>query len=369
MKFKQILFLVVILVYFSCEKETRKNIISISDDQFAMTHKIVGTPILTDNYDKNNDIKIIDSLLILKASFNYGKYFYTVYNKRDLTKIGHFAHRGEGPEEWQYLNDSNQFEKTDSALYIWAHSYRRGELLKININKSLKDSLKYPVVEEKIVINSKVFPFMHLFYVNDSTTIASPRWDDLEQVRIESYDPRTEAIIKSDLFPTMKNSGKLPSAVLNSIYSVRFAKRPNHNDFVQAMYLFNRIDFFDEDLTVQFSLVDGDNWKDNYYDEREFNPDSNYFEGRVKGYEGVTTTENYVVTVDFERKRNQLDDSKIEELHIKIFSWEGKPICLFKIKDDIYSATLDEEEGMLYGIDNNNEKILRYDIKEIMKSW
>lgn len=360
------IFLSIILI--SCNKTAQKNIKLIANSDFLNIEKISGEVILKNDHNKNRNISIIDSLLLLGISIGSGNHFYTVYNKNSLTEIGKIGVKGNGPNEWKYLRDNNQFEKSSSGISIWTNSFEKGFLYKLNITKTLKSGKPNPVIDERISIDSKIFPFLSLFYVNNRKVVGNSWFNDPEQVRIQSYDPITKSIKKSNLFPIMKNQGLLPAEVINSLYSTRFTKHPSKNMFAQAMYMFNRIDVFDENLKLVYSIVDGNNWEDNYYDEKEIDPESNYFEGKTMGYDGITSTNNFLIAVDYKRKRSNIDNSILES-HIKIFNWEGSPICLLKITDDIYSAFLDEDEGMLYGIDENNEKILRYNIKNLIKKW
>ncbi|UAM98051.1 TolB-like 6-bladed beta-propeller domain-containing protein [Polaribacter litorisediminis] len=354
-------------IFINCKTNIDKEIVKISKDDFPKTEKISGEIILKEDYNRNYSIKVFENILLIRLSDSPN--YYSVYNKYTFEYLGSIGVKGEAGNEWITMYDSGQLEKTESGICLWVHRYQKGFFAQVNITKTLATKKPIPIYEKIINIDAKSFPFFNLFYLEDNLNIIGNCWlTDQNQVRIKSYDINTKKIKKSELFPKIKNLEKLPIQVVKSLYSSGFKKHPTKNIFFQAMYMFDRIDIFDENLNLKKSIVGGENWKDNYYDAREINPASNFLEGKVNGYAGISASESYIIAVDVNKKKSNIDNT-VKESYIKIFDWEGKPICRLKSTDDLFSISLDEKEGILYATDINNEKVLRYDINKIMEKW
>jgi len=364
---KEILLLCFLFLLFGCVQKKEKHIIYVKNTDFPLTESIYGEVILKKDYNKNLSIDVFDDILLIRPDYSSSIYYHA-YDKNSLKYLGGIGVRGEGDKEWLTVYDSGQFEKSGSEIYLWLHRYQKGFLSKINISKTLKSGSPYPVIEKTLKVDSKDFPFFTLFTLNNEKLIGNCWMSEEGQVRIKSYNIATKVVKKSKLFPQIKNSSHLPSEVINSLYSSGFRKHPSKNLFMQSMYMFNRIDIFDENLTLKHSIVGGENWRDNYYDGTEINPASDFFKNRVNGYISSRVTKNYILVVDSNKKKSIIDNF-VKESYIKIFNWEGQPICILKTSDNIFSISLDEEDGILYATDVVNEKILRYNIKKIMEKW
>ena len=47
---------------------------------------------------------------------------------------------------------------------------------------------------------------------------------------------------------------------------------------------------------------------------------------------------------------------------VRVFNWEGSLVRVIQLPDDLMSIAVDEKTQMMYGVDFNNEKILKYNI-------
>ncbi|EON77929.1 putative lipoprotein [Lunatimonas lonarensis] len=348
----------------SNEQEKAAKKISFGD--FGPVEKIQGESIVQNDYNINRLVYVMDTLLLLMTES--GKYFFNVYHKNTLEYQGSFGVRGEGPEEWRMINFAGQFEIASSGICIWVSEYHRGFISKINITKTLKNSSPYPVIDQTININSKKFPFLDMIYVSDEKLISRCWIYEEDYVRIKSLDPKTQNIKKSELFPKITNVEKLPADIINSLYTATLSKHPSKNLFVQATFIFDRIDIFDEDLKLVRSIVDGNNWRDEYYDALEIDVESDFISDKVSGYNNISLTERYIFAIDAKSKISQVDGTVLEKT-IKVFDWEGNPVCLMRTTDNIFGISVDEQEGVLYATDMENEKVLRYAIKDLMERW
>jgi hypothetical protein len=340
----------------------------VAKKDFPKVIELKGEPILTEDYNHHHKIFVIDKYLMTLV--NSGKYQYHVFDKRTHNYLGPIGLRGQGPNEWEIPQTTlGQFEKTNDAIMFWNFDYLRGNFNKINLTKTLATKSIDPVIEKTIRINMREFPYFQLFQGKESDKIYATGWIyEANRVRLKSYNPTDHSIRKSALFPRINNSNHLPSEVMNSLYGGSFGKHPNQDKFVQAMFTFNRIDIFDENLNVINSIVDGENWRDGYFDGKEMDITRDYLSPLVDGYNGLAVSENFIFAL--EAKENiGTEEEKENESFIRVFNWDGKPLAYFEIPHDLSSIDIDESNGYLYATDYQHELVLRFNISNQIKEW
>lgn len=359
-----------ILVFFfnSIVNESNAQILlKVKKQDFPKMATINGQEILAQDFNHHHKIFVIDTLLLTMV--NSGANHYHVYHKDKLTYLGPIGIRGEGPDQWEIPQTTvGQFEKTKEGIKLWYFDYLRGNYNLMNLTKTLNSGSAYPIVEKKTRINMKVFPYFQLFMGNNNRIYANSWVYEQNRGRIKSFDLETNKIYKSGLFPVIKNNDRLPAETKNSLYGGSFYKHPTKDKFVQALYMFNRIDIFDENLKVIKTIVDGENWKDNYYDAFDIDPTKDFFEGKIDGYNGLALSENFIFALEADRNVNA-QINKENESFIRVYDWDGKPVAFLTVKHDLSSIAIDESKGKLYATDYSHELVLRFDISQLIKSW
>jgi hypothetical protein len=53
------------------------------------------------------------------------------------------------------------------------------------------------------------------------------------------------------------------------------------------------------------------------------------------------------------------------ELHI--IDWDGNPVCKLILDRKLKSATVDFDAGFMYGVSEMEDRVYRYDIRDILK--
>lgn len=350
-----------------CQESNAQLLVKVSKTEFPQKITLKGEPILENDFNHHHRIFVIDTLLLTMV--NSGDNHYHVFHKNKLNYLGSVGVRGEGPNEWEIPQTTvGQFEINTEGIKLWYFDFLRGNYSLMNLTKTLTSGSPYPIVERKLRINMKVFPYYQLFMGNNNRIYAGGWIYEQNRVRLKSYDLNTKEISKSTLFPTIKNTKKIPTETMNSLYGGGFDKHPTLNKFVQAMYMFNRIDIFDENLNVIKSIVDGENWKDNYYDGLQIDPTKEFFNGRVDGYNTVATSENFIFSVEADKNIN-LEIKKENESFIRVYDWNGTPKAYLTINHDLTSIDIDEKNGMLYATDYDHELVLKFDISLLMKTF
>ena len=365
LKFKKEWFLILVIFGLVSNSMGQSIITKVSKRNFPLVKKIKGEEILIDDYNHHHHIFVVGDYLLTLV--NSGPHNYHVFDKKTYKYLGPIGIRGEGPNEWQIPQTTlGQYEKTKDGLLLWNYDYLRGNFNKINLTKTLASKSAKPIIENTIRINMREFPYFQLFQGNNGKIYATSWIYEQNRGRLKYFDPITKTSKKSELFPKIRNAHLLPSEVLNSLYGAPFDKHPFMDKYVQALFVFNRIDIFDENLKVVKSIVDGDNWQDNYYDAKEINPTENYIRPRINGYNGLAVSENFIFAL--EAKRNVgTDQEKENESFIRVYNWDCKPVAFLEIEHDLSSIDIDEASGILYATDYTHELVLKFDINQILK--
>jgi len=358
---KTCLFIIVSFLILACQSEKENYIIKVSKNDFKKSLKIVGNEILKEDFNLNREIFVVDSLIILKTGS--GKNYFNVYNKESFELLGSVGIRGEGPDEWQVINFTGQFDITNEGeIGMWVSNFKKGFIYKVNINETLRKKNPEPVIDKNFRIDGRRYPFFNPFYVSGETFVSKSWITEDEFVRIKSFEFSTGTVKKSGLFPVIQNIENLPVEVINTIYTSSFKKHPKKEIFGQALYFFNRIDIFDKDLKTLISIVDGETWKDFHYDAANIDFESDFLSDFQQFYSGLFLSQKYIYVLTAGEK------DKSGSKHFRIFDYSGNPIVILNVSDEIYSFSVDENDDFLYAIDRENEKILRYSLKNILKN-
>ena len=367
MKYIGLLSMALIIASCSQKESYSDGIKKISKEDFLISKNIEADTVPIKDYNLNWKIIVSDSFLIIqKKPFQLkGKQtFFSVYHKTKLDYLGGIGVKGEGPwhDEWSYIMQSGQVLNKNGQSLLWVYHNNYGFAALLNITQTLLSNSPKPIIDTTIVVDANQFAFTNLTKINNN--LISDTWmSDTPQSLLKTLNLKTKNIYYHPLTPTMQNIDVLPSEVISSLYTSSFKKHPKNGKIAQTMKLFNRINFFDDDLNLTKSIVDGENWKNEFYDAKEINIESNFFEGRIDGYNGLEVSDKFVFALKI-RKENQ------ENSELRVFDWQGNPAFLINIKNPIsFSMSFDEDTNTLYALDSNNDLLLKFDLTVIIKEW
>lgn len=328
------------------------------------SEKLNGKIISIDNSIEFSGILTLDTLLLMKTSSKHKEYF-KIYNTQNCDFLGDIGERGEAPHQWKFVVTNDLLTKNDNEYHIWVSDRFDGYLKQVNINKSLDSENELPIYNNEYSINANLFPFNRV-YALDGYLIGDTGYEDESFSRFKKMDLETKEIEYIPFFPKIKDFQKIPAPVLYNIYVGALKKHPNKNIFVSTPSTFNRIDFLNDNLEVYKSIVDGDNWKDNYYDANEIDIASDQTYEMQDGHHSTNVTENYIFT----RYRNiskEIDGRQNkEESMIKVLDWEGNPIKLLYLDCDAFTFAYNEKLKTLFVVDIVNEHILTYNLNGVL---
>jgi len=379
---KSLFVLLLICCLFSCTKDKEieeKEEIIVPYSKFQKTIELTGEQILKQDRAAVF-IDLIDTLLMVKAKRN-ADHLYYLYGSIGEKYMGAVGVKGDRPDAWNgpFLHN-NQFIKEKGEIKFWVHDISRQELLLVNLTKTLASNQSVPVIESTLKVDQTKFPFDYAYIHEDSVVYASPGYFDFENYIIKRIDLKTNDIKYSEVFPKIKNVNFLRSEELVRFYGGPIIKHPSEELFIDFTQHFNRINLIGFDLELKLSIVSGNSWKDEYYDGEEFeknrqregvfaNLKNYYFEGEV----GEKYSYGLFVDQKVSERNKLFTDQKVSErsksikpVEIRVFDLKGNALFKLQIPEYLNSFTVDEKRGFIYGVSSSEEKIMRYDISEIL---
>ncbi|RRO15845.1 BF3164 family lipoprotein [Flavobacteriaceae bacterium 14752] len=367
MKVRIIYLNIVFFAFISCDK-TDENIIRHNKNSFFISKNLNGEVVPLKDFNLNKTITVFDTLIILgKSPFQTkkGSAFFNVYHKTKYNFLGSIGVKGDGPwhNEWSEIHHNQQISISNANQFLWLYNYNNGFVAKLNLSKTIESKSSKPVIDTTILVNAKKFPYLSLNITNDNL-IATPWLNETPQSLIKKIDLENNSLKKIKLSPTIKNSNILPSEILNSLYSSSIKVNQQTGKIAQAMYIFDRINIYDNNLNREISIVDGENWVDNYYDAKEIDIKSNFIKDKVNGYSRLTVSNNFIFALKSTYNSSQKNISEV-----RVYDWRGKPLFFLTINNPVLDFSFDEKTKTLYALDHINDLILKYGLNEIIRKW
>jgi len=329
---------------------------------FDKTYEIKGDLILSEEIGIHKLIVANEYLL----GYTFQKeHFFKVFNLETLEEIGEIAKKGGGPNEFSTFLIFNYVDNKEKNTCLWAHDLNTGELYLIDILLSLSEGNIFSHAKFKL-------PAAHQFYTAyfiDSTRIIGRSTNNIiEMSRLQGYDSKNDSMIfKLPLFPEIfqkENDVDFTLLKYNPLYISNLTFNSEMNLVASAMTDFNRIDIFD----VQGNLIRTIEESDRNINGKKF---AHYFksdEGKnnlIYYYKNIDSSSKFIYALFYGKSRSNktLEKDKVE---LRVFDWQGKPIVKILIQDPINEISIDEINGFIYAVDNENDKLLRYDIKFLL---
>ncbi len=355
------IFYFLLFVTFSC------NIKQVNSADFKKFN-VKGTQIFSDNVEITK-LYFLDELLF--AKIDNKNFYYALFDSKSLKFITRIARKGEGPNEIPYgLSYSGQYIKENDQVKIWTYGVNTHILYLINVTKSISE--KKTVIEKQVKSLSEL-NFSNLFYLDSTRIIANNGMITPNMNRLQIYNPVTNNITKIvPLFPAIeirKNIINMDYIFYryNVLYISSFRMKPDKTKFASAMNFFNRVDIFDDWGNLKYSYID----KDNNNTKGIINDYLDASEENVKNidikefYGNSVATDSFIYTL-YRHQVNSEYGKVFKPITIRVFNWQAEPICEINVPDYLTSFTIDEKNGIMYGIAYFDEKILKYDISSIL---
>jgi hypothetical protein len=256
----------------------------------------------------------------------------------------------------------DQYEPCGNDDCLWVHDLNKGELIRINLTESLRNQLT--VVDKKVMTRAES-RFHTAFYIDSSRVVGRSTNSTPQMNRLQIYNPQSDLILKTiPLFPEVDRTRKDLDFVVNKynmLYVSNLGLKSDKTRIASAMCSFDRIDIFKTDGELENSVFDGIEIPDNIAEYLEAS-DSHKL---TMFYGGIFTSNDYIYALYYGQPFSEYGRTPVPT-QIRIFSWNGSPLCKIDVADYLYNFTIDEKNGFMYGVDNFNKRILKYNIKHVL---
>lgn len=343
-RFNNIIFILLILILYSCTKEkiNYKNSTAFTMTDIPAQEILTGEMIEVEDILRPIKIYIKDTLLF--TIDNNGEFFVNSYLfKPDIKKIGDFIEFGSGPNEFLDLKSLQfvdslvwGFDKQRSRLNQYSYSQF---LVKGDITPYKTISLKETMSNRALVVNNKIF-------------INSLSYPD---ARFSIYDMEGHFLLNAGELPD-SGEEQTPLEKLESYFNNMVLSPDNELIFVAYLQT-DLIEIYDKDGNLKVRRQGPDHF---FPARKEINDGAGK---RVLSKIGETR-DAYFNPVAFNDEiwvlySGKLFDPSIpnNELVNKIivFDWDGKPIKVYTTDIGIFSFAVDRNHHVIYGITINPE--------------
>jgi hypothetical protein len=330
--------------------------------QFTSQYIVSGEEILEDAIGIL-DVFCIDNYLI--ARMMNQDYFFNIYSLDSLKNLGKIVKRGNGPNEFPSNARFDHPIHENNKFYFWAHDLNYPLFSKINIEHSLV--LGKTVIEDTVMLPFED-SFVTAFQVSTNKIIGRSGNTVPSMGRLKIYDPELKKVTKRvEFFPELETSRADMNFIINKLnflYVSSLTMKPDGTRIASAMECFNQVDIFNNEAELIVSVKDDFSLGESKVHEYLNNEALNYT--HLRNYYGDLCSNNDFIFALFRDQPYEKYGQEMIAISVRIFDWDGNPLAEVKIPEYLTSIALDEKNGHLIGFSHFEEKLLRYDIKDIL---
>ena len=357
----RLLFLLVLVIFSSCEQETSKNFNGLKTFKLNRSNLAFTDNPLLSRFHK------IDTLILARNADPNAEYLYTLFNLNHK-KIFEIGEIGSAPDEFERSTYFSNIKK-DSITKLYLYQRNSNKVSIIDLKRSYIKRKTHLL--QNIDIKTKIIP-NDVIALNDHQFIYNPSNVNLELENKRYYLNQligSDNRIKFNKYSEPKNkSANFLFYNYNYLYTSSIYKNPSKNLFCQLFVNQNRIEIFNKKLQTLKSLQ-----LKPEIDKLELKKLQNHQEGdniskiKIKQrlfpsfvdqkFIWLNTSEDYLF------KKDPEDNSKH---NIILMDWELKPVCKLVVNHNITNFTVIKEKNKLLIYDYDNEEIVDYNIEKVL---
>lgn len=373
------LVLVSVLLVLSCGNRKSRLLFEVHEVDYRNKSDITlnGTEVEAEWPLEMRAIAVCDSFLLVKSGDN--EHILYVYSD-DLKLKGGFGCIGRARNE--FLSTSVQW----SSAQILRNEQGDAMIPLVDMQQGTKllDLQKSLETQSTVIAAQNDFLGRHTFeYYNKSfdgrvvmsTVVRTQYLDNDINHRFSFFHPITEGyedkVYTEPVFAITLDTARVKEIKMLSRFEAKdseytngfMIKHPSRNIAVQVLYILDYILFFDLDNDRAFAIHQPG--LPSFDDDL---PAVDYTT-RVPCFRDLAATESFFMVTYYNGDycHNQTDVSDIGQAapELLFFDWDGNFLKSFKLDTHVDDITYDEKNQILYGMDAANDRILRFDLKNL----
>jgi hypothetical protein len=340
-KIELFLLLLIAVAICGCSDEKKPFFIgNIKVINFEKQRSISGVHLNVDSIGVD-DVAVLGPYLILGI---YGSPYLTkIYNLKTLDFIGNFLFKGHGPNDFGYID----IIKT-AYPYFWIQDRLYENVQLINVEDIIKD--KHAAAKKVLHYGNIVEPF-NAFYIND-TCLLIKSFDVNKGLYYVYYNPKNGNLSRK----VVMYSYPVTSDILyNKMIPLADCMKPDGSKIVSISGILDQIDILDMHNPEKSISVTTTNHQYSY----EYIKNTHSDEMKTFYFSYPYCSEELIFAL-YENK----DTKNLNNIELHVIDWEGNPIYKLFLDQRIDIFSMDS--GFMYGISKIEEKLYRYDIRDII---
>ncbi|MFN3998682.1 BF3164 family lipoprotein [Algoriphagus sp.] len=294
------------------------------------------------------DVTIFDTLIFIHKYS--AESFFSVYSKKDNRFLKDWLKNGNGPEEFS----APKLFKQINTNNLFVYDVFKGGVFKVNnfSNSFLEIDYLYELDPAFGLTQDMVLQ-------NDSLIIGNLGYLSPKPFLIKGFDIKN----KKELFsvPILDLNEYVSESVADfytTFYNF-FRLKPDGSKSVIAFNYFDRLLIFGEDYS-KAKKVDGE------LGVKKVKMSGGKPLDLVNYYFDLEVTNDYIFALYYDQPESEYGEL-MKPSQIKIFDWDGVLVQVIETPDYLMGISYDQEDQILYGVDHFQEKILQYDISNILE--
>ena len=386
------LVLVSVLLVLSCVNRKSRLLFEVHEVDYRNKSDITlnGTEVEAEWPLEMRAIAVCDSFLLVKSGDN--EHILYVYSD-DLKLKGGFGCIGRARNE--FLSTSVQW--FSAQILRNEHGDAMIPLVDMQQGTKLLDLQKSLEAQSTVIAAQNDFLGRHTFeYYNKSfdgrvvmsTVVRTQYLDNDINHRFSFFHPITEGyedkVYTEPVFAITLDTARVKEIKMLSRFEAKdseytngfMIKHPSRNIAVQVLHIMDYILFFDLDNDRAFAIhqpgsptFDDDLPAIEYTYTENADGTTTYIDTRVHCFRNLAATESFFMVTYYncDYCHNQTDVSDIEQAapELLFFDWDGNFLKSVRLDSHVDDITYDEKNQVLYGMDAANDRILRFDLKNL----
>jgi hypothetical protein len=341
---KLLLLLLTAFAVYNCSNNKKTFFIGdLKEINFEKQHSVAGEYLAIDSIGVN-DVAVLGKYLITGI---YGdSYLIKIYELKTLDFIGKFLLKGQGPNDFGEINIIKK-----KYPYFWVQDRINKNIKCLNIEEIIAN--RQSAATKVLRFNNIVDPFT-AFHVND-TCLLIKSFDIDKGLYYFYYNPDND--VRSGEVK-MYNYPVTYDILSANMIPLADCMKPDGSKIVSLSGVLDQIDILDIRYPAKSISVTTTNYQSNY--EHIKNTDSDDMKTSYFSYPDCS---DKIIFALYENNNTK----RLNNIELHVIDWEGVPISKLLLDQRIEIFSIDFENAFMYGISKVEEKLYRYDIKDILE--